>query len=292
MEPWLVVLIVAVVVATAWYLWQRNTKGNTRSIDNTLSQPAASKTGRAPVGRAASDRGLLQTAADTASGKEYETATGQLNEMTARLASAREESDRAAARLAGRADAALAAVDAAAAAYGGAVPGDGSRDCPPDYPVKGSMPARHYQLLGQPSYDRIVPDVCFQSAEAAEAAGFSELGDDANTRERGTVVRERANLAHRDTVAVANEANALSGDEGGPAVDIVAAAIADVGSVPPGAVRSDGGRDCPPSYPIKAHESSRVYIEPGMSSYGIIVPHLCFSSVESAIAAGFEAAAQ
>jgi hypothetical protein len=292
MEPWLVVLIVAVVVAIAWFLWQRNTKSDTRGSDNTFSRPTASETGRAPVRRPASDRGLLQAAADTASGKEYETATGQLNEMTARLASARQESDRAAARLAGRADAALAAVDAAAAAYGGAVPGDGSRDCPPDYPVKGRMPTRHYQQPGQPSYDRIVPDVCFQSAEAAEAAGFSESGDEANSRGGGTVARESANLVHRDTVAVANEAGAFGSDEGGATVDIVGAASADDGSVPPGAIRSDGGRDCPPAYPIKAHESSRIYIEPEMSSYGTVVPHLCFSSVESAIAAGFDAAAQ
>ena len=284
MEPWLVVLIVVVVVAVAWYLRQQNAKSATRRADNTRWRQAAGDADRAPAGRTASDRGLLQAAADTASGKEYETAAGQLNEMTARLATAREEADQAASRLAGRADAALAAVEAAAAAHGGAVPGDGTRDCPPDYPVKGNMPTRHYHLPGQPSYDRTIPEVCFQNAAAAEAAGFSEAGDEAAVRDRATVARESAELAHRDTVAVANEAGALDIDAGSNP--------ADLGGVPPGAIRSDGGRDCPPAYPVKAHETSRIYYEPGTTSYGTIVPHLCFSSAESAIAAGFVAAEQ
>lgn len=278
MEPWLVVLIVVVVVAVAWYLWRKNAQSAERKrADDARWQQAASEAERAPAAKTKRDSGLLQTAADTASGKEYATATEQLNEMTARLAAAREEADRAAARLAGRADSALAAVQAAAAAHGGAVPGDGTRDCPADYPVKGNMPTRHYHLSGQPSYARTIPEVCFQNAAAAEAAGFTESGDETGVRARSTVARESAELASRDTIAVANAAGGDAAPIGSP----------DLEGVPPGAIRGDGGRDCPPAYPVKGQERTRRYSEPESAAYATITPQLCFSSIDSAIAAGF-----
>lgn len=54
----------------------------------------------------------------------------------------------------------------------GAVAGDGTAICPPRYPVKGNLPSRIYHLPGQVVYPQTVPEFCFASAEAAEAAGF------------------------------------------------------------------------------------------------------------------------
>jgi len=54
----------------------------------------------------------------------------------------------------------------------GAVAGDGTGECPEDYPVKGNATSKLYHSPGSPSYKRTVPEFCFASNEAAEAAGY------------------------------------------------------------------------------------------------------------------------
>lgn len=61
-----------------------------------------------------------------------------------------------------------------ASAPTGAVTGDGTASCPPDYPIKGNRQSRIYHRPGQVSYPSTVAEYCFDSAEAAEAAGFRE----------------------------------------------------------------------------------------------------------------------
>jgi hypothetical protein len=46
------------------------------------------------------------------------------------------------------------------------------RDCPPNLPVKGNLPSRVFHVPGQPNYDRVIPEVCFASEEAAADGGF------------------------------------------------------------------------------------------------------------------------
>jgi hypothetical protein len=60
--------------------------------------------------------------------------------------------------------------------------------------------------------------------------------------------------------------------------------------VPPGAVRGDGGRDCPPVYPIKANTHSMLYHTTASHSYGRTTPELCFTTTSAAEAAGFSPA--
>jgi large subunit ribosomal protein L17 len=55
---------------------------------------------------------------------------------------------------------------------GGAVAGDGTSNCPPDYPIKGNRQSRIYHRPGQGSYTATIAELCFVSDEAAEAAGF------------------------------------------------------------------------------------------------------------------------
>jgi hypothetical protein len=83
----------------------------------------------------------------------------------------------------------------------------------------------------------------------------------------------------------------LLGDRAGRR-DIVAQAIAaaDADSVPPGAIRGDGGSICPPVYPIKGNAQSMLYHVPTNPSYGQTTPELCFSTVEAATAAGYREA--
>lgn len=62
------------------------------------------------------------------------------------------------------------------------------------------------------------------------------------------------------------------------------------GEVPPGAVRGDGGRDCPPVYPIKANAHSMLYHTTASHSYSQTIPALCFTTTSAAEAAGFSPA--
>ena len=68
---------------------------------------------------------------------------------------------------------AVEAADAGADVPEGAVRGDGTGECPEDYPVKGNATSMLYHSPGSPSYKRTVPEFCFASTEAAEAAGFN-----------------------------------------------------------------------------------------------------------------------
>ncbi|HEC10260.1 MAG TPA: hypothetical protein ENI86_11970 [Acidimicrobiales bacterium] len=44
--------------------------------------------------------------------------------------------------------------------------------CPETHPVRAKKSSRIYHLPGMLNYDRMRPDVCFVSTEAAEAAGY------------------------------------------------------------------------------------------------------------------------
>jgi hypothetical protein len=278
MRELLGLLVIIAIIAIIWYLRKQNAQAaEQRKVDEFRRLQAASaeaeRAERASLAATAPaprvdepspverGRGFLETAANTASGERYERAAEEMEELSAELERAMQDADRAAQRLTGHADEAIASIQAAAAAHGGAVPGDGTHDCPPSYPVKGNMPSLRFHLPGQPSYGRTIPEVCFQNASAAEAAGFTEAGDETGMR-------------------------------GGVEVEgVVAEAIAasDAGGVPPGAVRGDGSRDCPPAYPIKGNQSSMLFHEPGSPTYQSTIPEFCFSSVESAQAAGMSA---
>jgi hypothetical protein len=53
-----------------------------------------------------------------------------------------------------------------------AVRGDGTTACPADYPVKGNADSGIYHEPESSAYAQTIPEFCFASASAAEAAGF------------------------------------------------------------------------------------------------------------------------
>jgi small subunit ribosomal protein S6 len=117
----------------------------------------------------------------TAEAEAVEAAGAELAiEAVAEVAEREELAEDAAAALA-QADAASAAVAEEAPAVAdedsdipeGAVRGDESGECPADYPIKGNASSKLYHSPGSPSYKRTVPEFCFASTEAAEAAGFN-----------------------------------------------------------------------------------------------------------------------
>lgn len=55
----------------------------------------------------------------------------------------------------------------------GAIRGNESGECPEAFPIKGNASSKLYHSPGSPSYKRTVPEFCFASTEAAEAAGFN-----------------------------------------------------------------------------------------------------------------------
>jgi hypothetical protein len=196
MRELLIPLVVIVAIAIVWYLWKGSDGGDERrsrgvprrpqlrggeDASPAASAPRATSARVAEPGLGERGTGLFQEAADSAAGLRYERAADQMEGLTADLARARQDAEQAAERLASRATDALASIQAAAAAHGGAVPGDGTSDCPSSYPIKGNIASMYYHNPGQPSYNRTIPEVCFQSAEAAEAAGFTESDDEAAT---------------------------------------------------------------------------------------------------------------
>ncbi|MDQ4045305.1 MAG: hypothetical protein M3173_07645 [Chloroflexota bacterium] len=52
------------------------------------------------------------------------------------------------------------------------VMGDGSLDCPDEFPVKGNGRSGIYHWPGASAYHQTTPTLCFRSPEAAERAGF------------------------------------------------------------------------------------------------------------------------
>ncbi len=305
MNQWLIALVIIVVIAIIWYLMRERARAaEQQQLEASRRlQSGARAAERAPLAAAgaataagvgaedaasrAGDR--LQEAAARAAGVGFERATGQMEEMTADLAEARREADLEAARLANKADTALAAIQAAAAAHGGAVPGDGTRNCPSGYPVKGSMASMLYHEAKAREYGQAIADVCFQSVDAAEAAGFLSAARAEAVIVEELAVREDAETGYAE--AVVADTVLIRERENGERADVVAEAIeaADAGGVPPGAIRGDGGRDCPSAYPIKGNRSSMLYHEPGTPTYDSTIPEFCFSNVGAATAAGFAA---
>ena len=194
MRELLFVLVVVMVIAAIWYLRRQSSglSSHPKSIGRrpaAEAPPADSTVVAAQVtpretwppaavpGETEKGAGLFQEAAASAAGTPYVRAADQIEDMTTELSEAQLDAERAAERLAIRASEALEAIQAAAV-HGGAVPGDGSDHCPPGYPVKGDLATLRYRNPDDPTYDQAVPDVCFQSVAAAEAAGLTESGDD------------------------------------------------------------------------------------------------------------------
>jgi cbb3-type cytochrome oxidase subunit 3 len=324
MSRWVILLIVIVLIAIVWYLWRENARAAQRrkadearrleAAAGRAAGVAAATAGTAPAvsasaaevaarrGRAAEAAaiesqevggGRLQDAVEAASGERLQRAAGRMDEMTAELAQSRREAEQAAERLARQASETLAAMQTAAASFGGAVPGTGAADCPPDYPIKGDQAAMLYYAPGERIYDETVPQLCFRTIAAAEAAGFAPAHPADGAHER-VVAEERETVdVGRNGVAIDESAAVISPNAGlpGERADIVARAIAaaDAGGVPPGAIRGDGGRDCPGAYPIKGDRAAMRYLAPGAPGYDVTIPEFCFSSVDSAESAGFSA---
>jgi NAD(P) transhydrogenase subunit alpha len=64
--------------------------------------------------------------------------------------------------------------DAPTEAPAGAVVGNGSVDCPSDYPIKGNASSHIYHVPDGGSYNRTIPEFCFATEADAEAAGYRE----------------------------------------------------------------------------------------------------------------------
>ena len=54
----------------------------------------------------------------------------------------------------------------------GAVPGNGTVTCPPEFPVKGNAHSMIYHTAESRVYEQAIAELCFSSPEAAERAGY------------------------------------------------------------------------------------------------------------------------
>ncbi len=141
--------------------------------------------------------------------------------------------------------------------------------------------------------ERASAELAASRRQAEEAAArLRDQADEALTEVQAAAVLDGdASDSEVDIEVIEIEAP-LIGERGARDDDIVARAIAaaDRGGVPPGAVRGDGGRVCPPIYPIKGNEQSMLYHLPDNPTYQGTIPELCFSTVEAAQAAGYSEA--
>ena len=127
-------------------------------------------------------------------------------------------------------------------------------------------------------------------AERAAAARAEQTAHEAETR-GSSEARRSAAAAAAAAEASADTVDAIGTREprgSSSRANLVAAlGLDDDHRVPFGAVAGDGTATCPPDYPIKGNASSRIYHEPGQSSYGPTIAEFCFASAEAAAAAGF-----
>jgi hypothetical protein len=64
--------------------------------------------------------------------------------------------------------------DALSSGKGFVYPSEVTHECPEDYPIKGNASSRIYHRPGESSYDATIPEICFASDAAADAAGYRE----------------------------------------------------------------------------------------------------------------------
>jgi hypothetical protein len=292
MRELIILLVIIAVIAIIWYL--RSPRNQTaakpksdevRGIQGSVGASDRAGGAAAATLPAAAPRGTT----DTVAGMANEPAIGHLAEPAAAVTLARHDAERAAARLSSRGETAL-AIQTAAAAYGGALPADGTRECPPSYPIKGNATSMHYHEPDSPNYLATIAEYCFSSVEAAEAAGFSSPRREkmaASTRERQDSARAAASFFN-ETEARQDAERVAAGfaNESAKALAIQTAAAA-LGGVLPG----DGTRDCPSAYPIKGNASSMLFHQPGTPTYMATIAEYCFSNGEAARAAGFTSTA-
>jgi hypothetical protein len=167
MRELLVVLIIVAVIAMIWYL--RSPRSQTAAKPKRDEVRGIQGTVGAADG---AERAAAATLPPAAPSRATDIGVGMTDEPAAKSTQARRDAERTAARLSGRGETAL-AIQSAAAAYGGALPGDGTRDCPSAYPIKGNATSMLYHEPATPTYLATIAEFCFSSVEAARAAGFS-----------------------------------------------------------------------------------------------------------------------
>lgn len=136
-----------------------------------------------------------------------------------------------------------------------------------------------------PSYDDAAAMRALERSEAtaeadrAAAEAAQRIAHEAETGGRSEARRQAAAAAAAEEVR-ADDAETRGAREADTAP-------IEVGVPPAGAIAGDGTDSCPDAFPIKGNASSRIYHEPGQSSYANTIPEYCFESAAAAEAAGF-----
>jgi heme exporter protein D len=128
------------------------------------------------------------------------------------------------------------------------------------------------RAAGASENERAAVEQAQRAVYEAETRGPSE------TRRTAAAACAAAEVRSDDTEA--------RGPRNGDAIE-ASGATSELPTPPAGAIAGDGTTACPPEFPIKGNASSRIYHEPGQSSYANTIPEFCFASAEAAEAAGF-----
>jgi hypothetical protein len=162
-----------------------------------------------------------------------------------------------------------------------------SRDCPPDYPIKGNESSQIFHRPGESSYDRTIPEICFADDATAVAMGFRErrYGGAQNSQPAEPV----STAPSSDTSATSDERYGIAGaDAQASSAATESSDTATSGSNQAGYIEMSGeDRDCPGDYPIKGNASSHIFHQPGESSYDATIPEICFADEAVAVSMGY-----
>jgi uncharacterized membrane protein HdeD (DUF308 family) len=179
-----------------------------------------------------------------------------------------------------REEAQLAAIIATLPPEGsGWVKGTGVYTTPSGYPIKGNASSRIYHVPGGQNYQATIPEVCFESIEAAKSGGFRARHGDPVEPDWSLV--EVTPGSEPMGIASSGAQNLADLD---PEVAEILATLPANGS---GWRLGDGSVDCPSSHPIKGNASSKIFHQAGGRSYDATIPEFCFASPEDALEAGF-----
>ena len=161
----------------------------------------------------------------------------------------------------------------------GWVKGTGVYTTPSGYPIKGNASSRIFHVPGGQNYQATIPEVCFETLEAAKRGGFRARHGDPTDPDWSFV-----------EITPGSESMGIAGTDAQNLADLdpsVAEILATLPVNGSGWRPGDGSVDCPASHPFKGNASSKIFHRVGGRSYESTIPEFCFATPEDALDAGF-----
>ena len=167
---------------------------------------------------------------------------------------------------------------------------DGMQQCPDGYPIKGNASSGIYHVPGSASYERTIPEICFESIDIATANGFRAARGSAAPETADNTAPEQSNAftgVDRQDDRSGLDATAFAPAESEMGIAAAPASSDLITERGEGFVKVQGMSVCPDGFPIKGNANSGIFHSPTDSSYARTIPEICFATEDVAAANGF-----